>query len=140
MSTIQNLKTYFTSYSGLTGTNSPILTDFLGALPTQYAIIPLPGQRIVATYLNDKKQKEYPFAFQSIEYTADELERMDVNAFYEALGDWLDSQSEAEVLPTLDAGKTAEKIEALGWGYLLDDGDSGTGVYQIQCKLTYEQS
>jgi hypothetical protein len=39
----------------------------------------------------------------------------------------------------MDEGKTATAIEATGWAYLYEQGQSDTGVYQIQCRLTYEQ-
>lgn len=137
MTVIQGVKDYFEGYVGITG--SVINTNFLGSQPTQFAIVPLAGERVVEVWLNDTQIIEYPFALQSVEYNVNEFERTNSEGFYEALAEWLDDQSEAGTLPTLDVGKTAEKIEALGWGYLLEDGESTTGVYQIQCKLTYKQ-
>lgn len=138
MSIISALKTYIATYSGLE-TGAPLLIDLLGKNPTEYALVPLPGQRVVETFVNDGVLCEYPFAIQSMESTADDGTRQAINEFYEALAEWLEAQNKAGILPTLAAGKTAEKIEALGWGYLLDPGESGTGIYQIQCKLTYDQ-
>jgi hypothetical protein len=138
MSIIESVKTFIATYSGLAN-GAALQVDQLDNTPTQYAIMPLPGARIVETYINDATLREYPFAFESTEYTADDLQRIDVNGFYEDFADWLSSQTDAGTLPTLATGKNAIKIEALGWGYLFSDGDSGTGVYQIQCKLTYEQ-
>ncbi|MEN6300822.1 MAG: chloramphenicol resistance protein, partial [Anaerolineaceae bacterium] len=57
----------------------------------------------------------------------------------EEFADWLESQTAAGVLPTPGTKKTAESIEATGWGYLFEQGDSDTGIYQIQCKLVYRQ-
>jgi hypothetical protein len=83
--------------------------------------------------------REYPFAFQSAEYTADELERLETSGFFEAFADWLESQTNAGVLPTLGAKQTALEIEATSWAYLFEQGNSETGIYQIQARLIYEQ-
>jgi len=138
MTIIESIKTYLATYTELQ-TNAPIWVDALGRVATEYGLAPLPGARIVETYINRKTVREFPFSFSSTESTADELERIANVGFYEAFAQWLDDQSEVGILPTLDAGKTAEKIESTGWGYLYQEGDSNTGIYQIQCKLTYEQ-
>jgi hypothetical protein len=67
------------------------------------------------------------------------LERIENSGFYETLADWLEEQTKAGNLPTLDAGKTAESIEAVTWGFVYQQGESATGIYQITCKLVYEQ-
>lgn len=137
MSLIDSVRTYLATYSGL-ATGAPLSVDHLGQSPTEYSIVPLPGSRIVETYLNGATLREYPFAIQSTESTADDPERIDNNEFYEDLAAWLETQTEAGTLPTLDSGKTALTIEALGWGYISEQGDA-TAIYLIQCKLTFEQ-
>jgi hypothetical protein len=99
----------------------------------------LTGTRVVEEYINGTKVMSYPFAFQSMESTADDLARLESAGFYEAFADWLDSQTDAGSLPELPAGKTAEEIQALGWGYLYEEGESQTGIHQIQCELIYKQ-
>jgi len=136
---IDAVQTYLKTYSGL-ASGAPVWVDFLGQSPTEYGIIPLPGARIVETYIDGSSIREFPFAFQSTESTADDLERFENNGFYETFADWLESQTLAGALPTMESGKTAEKIEALGWGFLFQQGESQTGIYQIQCKLTYKQN
>lgn len=136
---IESLQTYFKTYGSLVS-NAPVLIDALGKEPTEYSINPLPGTRIVEQYLDTSTLREYPFAFNSMSSTADDLERLQNSGFYEALAEWLDTQTNTNVLPTLGTKQTAIRIEALGWGYLFEAGDSGTGIYQIQCKLTYEQA
>lgn len=138
MSLISALKTYIATYNGLDA-NAALLVDVLGKTPTQYAIVPIPGARIVESYINGGSKREYPFAIQSMEANSDEVTRMAINEFYESLADWFETQTENENLPTLAAGKTAESIEALGWGFLQEFGESGIGLYQIQAKLTYAQ-
>ena len=138
MSIIAGIRTYIATYSGLKA-GAPVWVDAIGPNPTEYAIIPLPGAKIVEQYINGGSLREYPFAFQSAEYTADNLERLENNGFFEAFSDWLESQTQAGVLPTLGAKQTPELIEAIGWGYLYEMGNSETGIYQVQCRLVYEQ-
>ena len=138
MSIISALRTYIATYSGLV-TGAPLWVDALDGKATEYSINPIAGPRIVQTNIDDSTTREFPFTFNSTESTADDLERIDNIGFFETFADWLESQTKAGVFPTLATGKTATKIEALGAGYLFSPGDSGTGIYQIQCKLTYDQ-
>jgi hypothetical protein len=139
MSIIGAVRTYIAQYTELE-TNAPVWVGFLGSKPIEYSIVPLTGNRIVESYLNGGSLREFPFAFQSMEYTADDLERLENASFYEAFAEWLETQSAAGTLPTLDAGKQPVSIEATNWGFLYEQGVSDTGIYQINCKLVYEQS
>ncbi len=136
---IDALKTYIKTYAGLKAL-AAVFVDHLENNPTNYAIIPIAGAQVIETYVNGITIREFPFAFQSMESTADELERLENIGFYESFAAWLETQSNADVLPTLGTGKTARKIQALGWAYLYQEGQSSTGVYQIQCRLEYRQA
>ncbi len=138
MSFIESLRTYLTGYTGLKS-GAPLWVDFLGPAPTQYAVVPMAGEKLIERYLNGNSLREYPFIFQSMESTADDLERLETLGFYEAFADWLESQTNLNVLQTLETKKTALSIEASGWAYLYEQGQSSTGIYQVQCKLVYEQ-
>jgi hypothetical protein len=138
MTVIAAVKTYIATYS-LLKTGAPLWVNHLGPDPTQYAIIPLPGSKIVEWYISGSSKRSFSFAFQSMESTADELERLENLGFYELFADWLESQTIAGVFPTLASGKTPDSIEALGWAFLYEQGQSDTGIYQIQCKLMYDQ-
>ena len=138
MSIISAVQTYIKTYTELEA-NAPVWIDYLGKEPTQYGISPLPGARIIETYLDRSTLREFPFAFEAAVSNADDAIRLENLGFFEAFAHWLDTQSEAGTLPSLGTGKTAEKIEALGWGYPFDENESGTSVYQIQCKLTYSE-
>jgi hypothetical protein len=141
MSVLSALKTFIATYNGL-ASGALLLADHLDQNPVSYAIIPLPGAKIVEAYINGGSTREFPFAFQATFSTADEAERLENSGFYEALSDWFETQTEAGTLPTLTGSpaKTPEKIEALGWAYIYEQGESSTGVYQITCKLTYSQA
>lgn len=138
MSLISAIKSYLAAYSGLPS-GAPLWVDFLGHARHQFSIVPLPGEKIISTYIDGTSLRSYPFAFQSMESTADELERLESNGFYELFADWLEAQTEAGSFPTLTGSKVPEAIEATGWAYLFAQGLSETGVYQIQCRLVYAQ-
>lgn len=138
MSLLSAVKTYLSTYNQLVA-GAPVLVDFLGKEATQYAVIPLPGARILETHIDGGTVREFPFVIQSMESTADELERMENSGFYEALASWFDTQTNNNQLPALDAGQTATKIEATNWAFIFEQGESGTGIYQIQCRLEYDQ-
>lgn len=137
-SIIEGLRDYLREYTGL-AENAPVWVEYLGNTPTEYAILPIAGDRIISEYITGSSLREYPFSFRSMESTIDDLARLETNGFYEAFADWLDEQTEEENLPDMPEGKTAEEIEALGWGYLYEQGQSDTGVYQVQCRLIYKQ-
>ena len=138
MSILSSLKTYLQNYSELKE-NAPVWADFVGEDPTQYSIVPIPGSKVIEYYLDGSSLRSFTFAFQSTEYTADELERLETNEFFEAFAEWMETQTENGSLPTLASGKEAEEIRALGWHYLYQQGNSSTGIYQVQCELIYHQ-
>ena len=41
--------------------------------------------------------------------------------------------------PILDAKKDVIRIEAVGWAYLMEQGNSETGIYSVICKISYIQ-
>jgi len=135
---IEALRTYIAGYSELT-TGAPLWVDYLGKEPDQYAIIPLPGARIVEEYIDESSLREFPFALHAMLSTAADAERLQSNGFFEAFAEWLDAQTSTGAFPVLGAGKVVTEIEATSWGFLFEQGESGTGVYQISCRLEYEQ-
>lgn len=138
MTIISALRTYIATYSALP-TGAPLWVDYLGKEPNQYAIIPLPGTRKIEEYINGGSLREFPFAFQFVVSTAAQAERLESNEFSEALATWFDTQTLAGTFPALGTGKTVLEIEATSWGFLLEQGESETGIYQISCRLEYEQ-
>jgi len=138
MTIIESLKAYLKTCPNLA--DGALLEVDHNGPPIQYAIVPVPGARVLEAYLDGGSLREFPFAFQTAAITADDAERIDNAGFQETFADWLEAQTEAGNLPALDAGKTAESIAATSWGYLFEQGESDTGIYQIQCKLTYRQA
>jgi len=138
MSILSNLRTYLKTYTNLK-TDAPIWISYLGASPTEYSIVPSPGNQIIEKYIDGSSLRTYPFAFQSVESTADDLERLENIGFYEELLTWFEHQTSDKMLPSLDEGQECISIEALGWGFLFAEGISDTGIYQVQCQLVYNQ-
>ena len=138
MTIIESLKAYLKTCPNLA--DGALLEVDHNGPPIQYAIVPVPGARVLEAYLDGGSLREFPFAFQTAAITADDAERIENAGFQETFADWLEAQTEAGNLPALDAGKTAESITATSWGYLFEQGESDTGIYQIQCKLTYRQA
>ena len=139
MSVLSAIQTFIKTYSSLKK-NAPVWVNFMGEKPTEYSIVPLAGAQITEEYINGGTSREYPFALQSMESTIDELTRLANIEFYESFAEWLRTQSDAGTFPTMDSSQTPFKIMALGHGILLQQGDSKTGVYQIQCRLEYNQT
>jgi hypothetical protein len=104
-----------------------------------YAIYPIAGQKIRQRYLNGGSEREFPFSFQTINGTEEDVQRLENLSFFEAFSDWLEAQTDAENFPNLGPKKTVTSIEALTGGYMYEQGDSASAVYQITCKLVYEQ-
>jgi hypothetical protein len=138
MSLISAVRTFIATYPGLVD-NAGLFIDTVGQVPTEYALVSLPGQSVIETYLNDDSLRQFQFALQSTESTADDPARLANIEFYEAFAEWIDQQNNAGTLPTLEEGKTANSIESLGQPILFELGDSGTGIYQLQCRMTYTQ-
>lgn len=138
MSILEDVRAYLLTYDGL-AENAGFLVEQLSGEPTQYALVSLSGNPILETYIDGKTLRQFPFAVQSLESTADDLARIAASGFYESLSEWLEEQNANGNLPTLDTGKAAESIEPVGLPLLLEFGESGTGAYQLQCRLTYEQ-
>ena len=139
MNILSAVKKYLEAYTELED-DAPIWVNFMRAEPVDYSIVPLGGTRKVSTYVHGNSgEREFTFALQSNRFTTDESERIGNIEFFEEFAEWLDDQSDLNNLPTLKPGYNAYAIEALGFGYLFEQGSSETGIYQIQCRLEYSK-
>ena len=140
MSVIGGIQDFFDGISVL-DSSAPVWVNYLGdGEPITYSIIPAAGTNIIAEYLNGSTEREYIFAFQSVEYTIDDATRLSTQEFFEDFAEWLRTQSENGVFPDLGTGKEVFLIEALNWGVLIESSESQTGIYQINCRVEYKQS
>lgn len=137
MSVISAVKSFIATFPGLTSGKIIDVDNLDGA--EWYSISPTPSEPVLETYLNNVQNKQFTFAFRVSKLTMDDLRRLENNEFFEDLQTWLKTQSDAGNLPTMDTGQTPQKIEAISWGYLQQQGQSNTGVYQILCRLEYQE-
>ena len=82
MSIISAVKTFIATCPSLEA-GALLSVDHLGSDAIQYAIISLPGQRVISEYLNGGSLRQFPFAFQAMALTADDQERIDNAGFFE---------------------------------------------------------
>ena len=136
---IQSLQTYIATCPLLSETELAPLVNWVDPTPNSYGIFPIPGDKQIYSYPAKGGMYEFPFALQVNASNADDLARLQTQGFFEQFGKWLDAQNEAENYPVLSSGETAYEIEALGQGYLLDQGDSDVSTYEVPCRLTYER-
>ena len=139
MTTSDAVRDWIAAYTGLVA-NAPVWVQHLGAHPVQYAVITLPGNKVLEKYLNGGSLREYPFILQAAISTADDKTRITTDEFFEAISDWFDTQTQAGNLPSLGTKKTAWSIEALASAVITDESESGTGIYELPCRLVYEQA
>ena len=108
---------------------------------TTYSIDEGVTQPVLKTYIGGDTVEQFLFTFSSVEpYGSDFDVNMENIGFYEQFATWLKTNTRQGILPIMDEGKQATKIEALSSGYLFSNAeDATTARYVIQCKLTYEQ-
>lgn len=137
MSMLQAIKDYLILFP-LLQDDALFQSDHTTGSEVQYSILQLPGTKVLEEDLVGNKSCQYPFAFQSIESTMDELQRFANADFYDELDAWMEAQNDAEIFPALPPNHLPERVETLGWGYLMQE-QTGTGVYQVQCRFLYIQ-
>ncbi|MDD7793694.1 chloramphenicol resistance protein [Clostridium sp. 'White wine YQ'] len=100
------------------------------------------SQPIIKRYVDGSTIRQYLIVFSSIEaYSADIQQNIDNCGFYEDFQQWLEDNTNNNILPIMGQGKEARSIEALTNGYIFDNAeDSTTARYQIQMRLTYFQN
>ena len=134
MSDIKAIQDYLLSYQALED-DRPVWVEMLGEEPLSYTVFLVPGKQVTEDIMGNKTVS-YPFGFGAMEVIADNSALVTAE-FYETFADWLDTQTEAGTLPSLDSGKTALSIEALDTATIIERAEK-TGVFQILCRLIYE--
>lgn len=140
MTIIQALQEWVGQFPQL-APNAPLFIDYLGEgeLP-QYAIVPLPGPPIVERYLDGSSTRQYPFAIQLADQTADDPARLANSGFMEELTDEFERRTVDGDLPDLGESRVAETVEVVNAGFLYEQGQSETAIYQINCRMEYFQA
>lgn len=132
---VQALREYFLTCP-LT-TNSLLHVSQNPLLEVPYLLDAMPAAGETRQYLRGSRLRSYRFALRSAgEYDREALHDIDDTGFFEKLDAWLQHHNKTRSLPALPAGKTAQKIEALGTEHLFPIGPDA-GEYRILCTLTY---
>ena len=127
MSILKALQDYLAGYEGMRPMR--ILTDRVEESES-YAVAPTGNMRVTEDILGNRTY-DNDYVFLARECNADEVDRQDNYDFLEGLFEWL----EEAPMPTLPGSYEAEKITPSNI-MLMDIGDDGTGIYQVQIKLT----
>lgn len=129
---LKALQDYLQTYEGMN--LQPLATDLAGTVISKYALAPS-GNGKTTTDIVGNKTFENNYVFYAKEYAADESERKENHDFLEGFSDWLDEQNDANNFPVLTGGYGVDNI-AVSNAMLMDIGEDGNGLYQIQIKLT----
>lgn len=136
MSILKSLQTFIETWEGIDEIQKipKLNTDQTDDNLSSYALAPTGNSRVITDILGNKTY-ENNYVFYAKEAAADEADREDNHDFLEEFSDWLDEQNESGNLPVLAGNYVAEKLEAFN-GLLFDVNEDGTGLYQVQIKLT----
>lgn len=96
---------------------------------------------ILNKYIDGSSSRQFVFVFATRLTYSDEIRNnIENSGLYEKIYNWLEENSNNDILPKLDEGLTPTKIECLTNGYLFDiNGDLTNARYQIQCRLLYDK-
>ncbi|MEN6482584.1 MAG: hypothetical protein ABFD29_10485 [Anaerolineaceae bacterium] len=135
---IQSIRDYLQTYEPLA---DGVHLDFVGAEPTEYAVVMLPELQKIEEYIDHGGIYARHFMLNMQAATNEDADRLYNNGFYEAFADWLYTQTTNKVLPALPSGYRALSIEATTNTSLLEVGEAlTTGIYMITCRLVYERN
>lgn len=134
MSILKSLQTYLTQYDGMElRPINQVLTDSVDAVG-ECALAPT-GNSITRTDILGNKAFSNNYVFYAKESAAHEVDRADNYDFLEDFSEWIDEQNDAEHFPELPGSyKITEIVPANGM--LFDIQEDGTGLYQLQIKVT----
>ncbi len=135
MSIIRALQDYLKTYDGMDMRPiSEVLTDQTRENASSYALAPSGNGRTVVDIIGNVTF-ENNYVFYAKEAAADEIDRRENYDFLEDLSDWLEEQNDEGNLPELPGRYEAENLEVSNI-LLFDIDEDGTGLYQVQLKLT----
>lgn len=136
MSILKTLQDYLQEYDGMNMRPiSEILTDITKEQVGSYALAPS-GNGKTTTDITGNRTFENNYVFYARESVSDEVDRGENQDFLEDFSDWLDERAEKEDFPVLGERYQVESIEIFN-AMLFDIDEDGTGLYQVQIKLTF---
>ena len=135
---IECIRDYFKKCPYLT--NFDINVDFLGSDGECFSIEEVPATIILKRFIDGSKEKQCLFVLASRTFIGTQENQQSIANLhlFEKIANWLENNTENDVLPTLNNKQTATSIEALSSGYLFGtDSVKKYARYQIQCQLKY---
>lgn len=131
MSILKALQDWLSGYPGM---QLQPLTDMTKAKAPGYAIAPT-GNGETVKDITGACLCRNSYVFYAKECVQDEADRSQNYDFLEGLAAWITEQSNSSAVPDLPGGFEIEDIKASNI-FLMDIGQDGLGLYQIQIQLT----
>lgn len=136
---INAIKEYIEKCPYLSEFSRGININFLDDEISSYSIETIPINPIIKRYVDGSSIRQYLFLFCSKEsYGQEVLQNIQNSGFFEKFTLWIEENNKQGILPNLNDGQEAIKIEVLTTGYPFQT-DVDRARYQIQLKLEYFQ-
>lgn len=137
MTVMQCVQEWLKTYGGLSGR---LDVDFLDEDADTYSVDTIPCEEVIKRYKDGSKLKQFQFAVSSRRFYDQNIKQNLSNLqFFEDLTEWVESKATARELPTMDKGRTAQKIVVTSTAYPFVISEDGKARYQIQMRLEYYQ-
>ena len=137
MTVMQCVQKWLKTYSGLSGR---LDVDFLGEDVDTYSVDTIPCEEVIKRYKDGGKLKQFQFAVSSRRYYEQNIkENLSNLQFFEDLSLWVEGKAKKKELPSMDKGRTAQKIVVTSTAYPFVVSEDGKARYQIQMRLEYYQ-
>jgi hypothetical protein len=137
MTVIESVQKWLKTYSGLKGR---LDVDFLGEDAETYSVDTIPCEEVLKRYKDGGTMKQFQFAVSSRRFYEQNIKQNISNLqFFEDLTNWVEKQTHARKLPTMDDGRQPIKIVVTSTAYPFIVSEDGKARYQIQMRLEYFQ-
>ena len=137
MTVIECIQKWLKTYKGLSGR---LGIDFLPEDADTYSLDTIPCEEILKRYKDGGTLRQFQFAVSSRRFYDKNIKNNLSNVqFFEDLTAWIESKARSRQLPTMDKGRTAQKIVVTSTAYPFVVTEDGKARYQIQMRLEYYQ-
>lgn len=137
MTVMQCIQKWLKTYKGLSGR---LDVDFLDNEVDTYSVDTIPCEEILKRYMDGSTRKQFQFAVSSRRFYEQNINQNLSNLqFFEDLTAWVEGKARKGELPSMDKGRTAQKIVVTSTAYPFVVSEDGKARYQIQMRLEYYQ-
>lgn len=113
--------------------------NYLGENEKNGAIENVPTEPIIKNYTDGGALRQFLFTVSLREkYGQNAAENAAATDKLEELSDWIFEQDRLGILPNLDGNKNSVSLEVIKTGWV-EEKQSDTAKYQLQCRLVYYQ-